>query len=146
VNKILLAEPKRGRGRPKHALNKKTLGLPRWLEEELGFRDPAEVLGEIYSMDFKALKKMVRSKAGQAALAMRLKAAEAAMPYLHARVPQRVQVDERLAAIIIHRDTNQLQRNQALIDEARAQAARIIAAPDEKDEKSQPLGGQMHGD
>jgi hypothetical protein len=94
------SEPVKGSkmGRPKGALNKKTLGLPKYLEA-LGYADPAVEQAKIYSMEHEKLAKMMRSKSGAAAVMAKLKACADAMPFLHGKVPVTVQVTGELSKI-----------------------------------------------
>lgn len=117
--------------RPKGSKNKRSQGVPPDLAERLGHRDPAEVLGELYSMPHQALQKLVRSAAGARAVALRVQAATAAMPYVHSKMPVAVTVqDERYPVLIIHRDKHQMQQNQQLIGRAMDAVALPAVAPD----------------
>lgn len=115
--------------RTKGAKGKRTLGIPDDLKERLGHRDPAEVLGEVYSMDHKALAKLVRSAAGARAMALKVQAATAAMPYVHSKMPVAVTLnDEKLPGLFINRRGHQMQANQQLIkDRAEAVAQFPVA-------------------
>lgn len=116
--------------RTKGARNKRSVGIPAELAEKLGHRDPAEVLGEIYSMDLKQLQKAVRSAAGARAMKLKLDAAVAAMPYKHSKMPVKVEVnEEQLPHVSIRRDTNS-QQNQQLIDRAGATVLQPIVSPE----------------
>lgn len=89
-------------GRPKGSRNKRTLGVPGELAEVLRQRDPADVLSSYYSMPLDELKRLVRSKAGAAAVGIHIRAAEAAMPYVHSKMPIAMTVNEqKLPALVI---------------------------------------------
>lgn len=104
--------------RPKGSKNKRTVGVPAELAAKLGFRDPAEVLGEIYSMPHDDLAKLMRSAKGARAVAIRMQAAIAAMPYKHSKMPVKVEVNEdQLPTLVIVSNRNSMQ-NQSLIQKA----------------------------
>jgi hypothetical protein len=112
--------------RPKGSKNKRSVGIPADLAEKLGHRDPAEVLGELYSMPHEQLKKMVRSAAGARAMALRMQAAVAAMPYKHSKMPVKMEVNEdQLPTLVIVSNANSMQ-NQQLIQK-QAEAVRLEA-------------------
>lgn len=104
--------------RPKGSKNKRTLGVPAELDRLLGGVDPAQVLAAVYSMPLDELERLVRSKARAAALGFKLRAAEAAMPYVHSKMPVKVDVtDERLPTLVIVQGTDQkAMAIQSLID------------------------------
>jgi hypothetical protein len=105
-------------GRPKGSKNKRTVGIPAELSAACGHRDPAEVLGEIYSMPHKILQKRMRSAAGSRAVMAAIQAASAAMPYVHSKMPVKVEVsDDQLPTLAIITNAN-AQQNQKLIDAA----------------------------
>lgn len=89
--------PKRG-GRPKGALNKRSLDLARFFQAK--YRDPAAVLGELVSRDPVDLWREIRTfdEAGAPSLIdiIRLQAAVARdlLPYLHAKRPVEIKTDK----------------------------------------------------
>ena len=112
--------------RPKGSKNKRSVGVPPELAEQLGHRDPADVLGEIYSMEHKALAKLMRSAAGARAMALKMQAAVAAMPYQHSKMPVKVEVNEdQLPTLVIVANRNSMQ-NQQLMQKA-GEAVRLDA-------------------
>ena len=99
--------------RTKGAINRKTMMLPKMLEA-LGHRDPAVVLAEIASMDFRQLMRFAGSETRRAALAAKIRSAEALMPYVHGKRPVEVLVtDDRLPMLIIQNGTDQLEGKKA---------------------------------
>ncbi len=90
---------KRGPGRPAGTPNRSTLQLQRYLQAR-GYRDPAEFLASIVSMDTRALAAALKG-AGEAApvtfdqaleaLKLQRAAAGELMPYFHQRMPQQVE-------------------------------------------------------
>lgn len=99
--------------RTKGAINRKTKMLPGYLKE-LGYRDPGVVLAEIASMDFRDLMRFAKSETRRAALAAKIRAAEALMPYVHGKRPVEVLVtDDRLPMLIIQNGTDQLEGKKA---------------------------------
>jgi hypothetical protein len=112
--------------RPKGSKNKRTVGVPPELAEKLGHRDPADVLGEIYSMEHAQLAKLMRSAAGARAMALKMQAAVAAMPYQHSKMPVKVEVNEdQLPTLVIVANRNSMQ-NQQLMQKA-GEAVRLDA-------------------
>ena len=107
--------------RTKGSKNKRTVGIPAELRNALGHRDPADVLAEVYSMDQDKLAKMMRSAAGARAVAIRVQAAVAAMPYAHSKMPVAVTLNEEsLPVLVIDRVNHQMQRLQGVTIEASA--------------------------
>lgn len=89
----------RRRGRPAGSPNRSTLDLKRLLLAR-GYRDPAEFLASVMSMDVIELAKALRGGAdglqpsfdqAQAALALQVRAASELMPYFHQKMPIAVQ-------------------------------------------------------
>lgn len=138
-----------GPGRPKGALNKKTLTLTRYYRAK-GFRDPIAAMGELVSADPVALRDwflkhrrvetrtVTRIRKGVALLVeveereevpslaeivkLQKDAAADLAPYLHGKQPIKVEVDgERLPVLIIDLGTDQL----------RERTGRFLAASDE---------------
>jgi hypothetical protein len=83
-----IAPPKRRAGRPEGSPNRSTLQLQKFLMQR-GYRDPAEFLASVYSMDVKDLARRLGCKAIEA-LEVQRKAAAECMPYFHQRMPQAV--------------------------------------------------------
>jgi hypothetical protein len=99
----------------------------------LGHRDPADVLAGIYGMELERLKRLVRSKAGALAVSLKIRAAEAAMPYRHSKMPIKVAMDdERLPILAIIQGAHQMQRIQGVIDEANKLAGMKDITPDDQ--------------
>lgn len=101
--------------RPKGSRNKRSVGIPPEISKALGYRRAYDVIGEFYSMDHEELKRLVRGAAGARAVAIRIQAAIAALPYENSKMPvkQEIQIDQ-LPSLIIRSDVNSLQ-NQSLI-------------------------------
>ncbi len=96
-------------GRKPGALNRKTtMMLP--MLEALGYRDPAHVLGEYASMPELRLRKQMKTEAGRAAVAARLKAAAELMPYCHAKMAVKVDLGGELPVFHILGDRDQLEQ------------------------------------
>lgn len=98
---------KRGPGRPAGSVNRTTLQLQRLLLQR-GYRDPAEYLAAIYTMDPVDL---MRALGGPdhvdptKVLAIQKQAAEALMPYFHQKMPVQVEHGGQVARpLIIIRD------------------------------------------
>lgn len=86
-------EAERGRGRPKGARNRRTTDLVKFMAAR-GYRSPAEVLAETYSMPVEALAKELHC--GKAdAFKLQLDAAKALAPYLHQRQPIAVDLEAK---------------------------------------------------
>lgn len=106
---------KRGPGRPAGSVNRTTLQLQRLLLQR-GYRDPAEFLASIVSMDARELARELSkpAKIGEAivevtsvadALDLQVKAAKELMPYFHQRMPIAVEHHgDRARPLIIIRD------------------------------------------
>lgn len=120
-------------GRPAGSLNRKTLRLGAYLES-LGHRDPAVVLAELASMPMVDLKRLAKGKDGAAALAARIRAAEALMPYLHGKMPVRIESEGALPVLQLLVGTNQIEQFQTLKDVTPPEVARPEVA-----RKDQPL-------
>ncbi|MCW5697910.1 MAG: hypothetical protein KIS96_14415 [Bauldia sp.] len=107
-----LAAPRRARGRPPGAANRKNADMVRYLAQ-LGHRDPWVTLSLIQSADTRALAKaltrprvddegnvrrdaegnvMMTQPDYDAAVALQMRAAEAILPYHHARRPQQLEL------------------------------------------------------
>lgn len=137
----------KGPGRPKGATNRKTVDFEKWYFAK-GFKDPAQALGELVSMDPIALHQMMLEQAAAQRLPpkayptlkdaidlVRVAAAEL-MPYLHGKKPTVIDVpDERLPMLLMMLATNQL--DQAKVIEAQNRLS--IGAPLEV-EKAQNSG------
>jgi hypothetical protein len=103
------------------------VGIPAELSKACGHRDPAEVLGDIYSMPHDDLKKLVRGAAGSRALAIKMQAAIAAMPYVHSKMPVKVEVPvDQLPTLKIITNSNSMQ-NQRLINSLGAPSHDAVA-------------------
>lgn len=99
--------------------------------QQLQGDDPFKVLAGIYSMDIQELARLVRSKANAQAVALKIRAAEIAMPYVHSKMPVKVQVDdERLPTLVIIRNEHQLKQFQGLMKDVTPRAGQDGAAPD----------------
>lgn len=94
-----IAPPKRGPGRPVGSVNRTTLQLQRLLMAR-GYRDPAERLAAIQSMDPRELAaalaghgdvKLVTFEQAIEAAKVQNRAAEALMPYFHQKMPIAIQ-------------------------------------------------------
>ena len=102
-----VARPSSG-GRPKGALNRKTVMLKRYFGAK-GFRDPAVLLGEIISADPIELLNFFRKydPPGQVTSLFEVSkfirdAAVAAMPYLHSKMPQQLDLGtDKMAVMLI---------------------------------------------
>lgn len=106
---------KRGPGRPAGSVNRTTLQLQRLLLQR-GYRDPAEFLASIVSMDARELARELtrEEKVGEAvvrvadvrdAVDLQIKAAKELMPYFHQRMPIAVEHHgDRARPLIIIRD------------------------------------------
>lgn len=105
VSATIAAPVKRGPGRPPGSPNRTTLQLQRYLQAR-GYRDPAEFLASLVSMDTRALAAALRGPVppredgevppvgfgeALAALELQRKAASDLMPYFHQRMPQQVE-------------------------------------------------------
>lgn len=84
----LVAAPRRARGRPPGALNRKNGDMVAYLQS-LGHRDPWLTLSMIQTADTEKLAQKLSMKRGDV-LALQLRAADAIMPYHHAKKPQQL--------------------------------------------------------
>lgn len=84
----LVAAPRRARGRPPGALNRKNGDMVAYLQS-LGHRDPWVTLSMIQTADTEKLAQKLSMKRGEV-LALQLRAADALMPYHHAKKPQQL--------------------------------------------------------
>lgn len=136
---VVAAGEKRGLGRPKGARNKKTEAFEKWFYAR-GYRDPAQVLAEIMTMDPRALQqialddKVARGEVQQLGtkdnpiqvvsvpglldiIDLQRRAAVDLMPYLHGKKPTEVVVtDERLPILVVASGTNQMAEAAKLIE------------------------------
>lgn len=129
-------------GRPPGARNRKTKAFEDWYFAR--FKDPAVALGELVTMDPRALQQLlvedrhsILEREGKLAevpgllelIKLQLAAASELMPYLHGKKPIDINVtDERLPTIIVVANENQLDQARRLLEERR-QAALSIGAP-----------------
>jgi hypothetical protein len=137
------AGERRGVGRPKGARNKKSADFEKWYYAR-GFKDPAQVLGELASMDPIALHglmvehAMAHGTAPKAlpmlddAIAIVRASALDLMPYLHGKKPTEVVLsDERLPILVVASGTNQMAEAAKLIE---GRAVMSIGMPVEANE------------
>lgn len=134
---VAAAGERKGLGRPKGAKNRKTEAFEKWFYAR-GYRDPAQVLAEIMTMDPRALQqialddKIARCELVQGGtkddpiqlvsvpglveiIDLQRKAAVDLMPYLHGKKPTEVLVtDERLPTLMIFTDSNQIAEARAI--------------------------------
>lgn len=103
----------RKRGRPAGAINKKTVQLRQYLAG-MGFRDPALVLAQTYSMPLEKMAAILDCDRHDA-YKMQMNAAEALMPYLHGKMPLKVEVDDKpMPVVVLNMHTNAVeQRHEA---------------------------------
>lgn len=130
-------------GRPVGARNKKSVDFERWFYAR-GYRDPAQVLAEIMTMDPRALQQIalddMKARGETKAVGtkempvevvsvpsildivdLQRKAAVDLMPYLHGKKPNEIIVqDERLPTLIIVSDSNQLAEAQRILGQRQA--------------------------
>lgn len=94
------------RGRPKGALGKRSTNLGRYLAAK-GYRDPAASLAELADQDALALWQWLKDKDPDGAPSlfevMQLQASvrRDLMPYVHAKVPPKIDKGDRLAVMIL---------------------------------------------
>lgn len=109
-------------GRPQGARNRKSEAFERWYFAR--YKDPAVALGELVTMDPRALQQLliedkysILGREGKVAevpgllelIKLQIAAAGELMPYLHGKVPQAVVVAvEQLPALIINAGLNQV--------------------------------------
>lgn len=146
---VAAAGAKRGAGRPLGARNRKTEAFEKWFYAR-GYRDPAQVLAELMTMDPRALQqialedKIARGETQQIGskddpiqmvtvpglveiLDIQRKAAVDLMPYLHGKKPTEVVItDERLPILVVAAGTNQMAEAAKLIE---GRAAMSIGQP-----------------
>lgn len=84
----LVASPRRARGRPAGATNRKNGDMIAYLAA-LGHRDPWVTLSLIQTADTEKLAQKLSMKRGEV-LGLQLRAADALMPYHHAKKPQQL--------------------------------------------------------
>lgn len=118
------AEQRRGRGRPKGSMNRKTQDFAAWYDAQ-GFKDPLQMQAEFMSADpvgiqaffitHEKTKKAIGKKTGLAVPSLgeivkeQLACARDLAPYLHGKAPARdAPDDERLPVLVINADTNQI--------------------------------------
>lgn len=115
-------------GRPPGARNRKTEAFEAWFMAR--YKDPAAFLGELMTMDARALQQLliedrysILEREGKVAevpglmeiIKLQLAAAGELMPYLHGKVPQQVQVLlEQLPMLVIRGDLNQVDQAKAI--------------------------------
>jgi hypothetical protein len=86
-----IAPPRRKPGRPAGAQDRSTVQLAAWMRAK-GYRDPAEFLASIVSMDLHDLEKLVDGKTPAVdALRIQVQAAKELMPYVHRKRPIEVE-------------------------------------------------------
>lgn len=117
---------RRGRGRPKGSMNRKTQDFASWYDAQ-GFKDPLQLQAEFMSADPVALQswfiehertqKAIGKLFGQAVpslsdiVEMQMSVADKLAPYLHGKAPARdAPDDERLPVLVINAGTNQLEQ------------------------------------
>lgn len=88
----MISPPKRGPGRPIGSKSRTTLQLSRFLQAK-GYRDPAEFLAAIVSMNTTELAAELALEEGGRleALKLQITAAKELMPYFHQRMPLAVE-------------------------------------------------------
>jgi hypothetical protein len=99
----LIAEPRRARGRPKGAANKRNMDMVAYLAA-LGHRDPMVTLSMIQSADTTALAKALGSDTAKgrfAVLGIQRQAASDMLPYFYAKKPQQLELPEGSALPVI---------------------------------------------
>lgn len=136
---VAAAGERKGLGRPRGARNKKTEAFEKWFYAK-GYRDPAQVLAEIMTMDPRALQqialddRIARGELQQLGtkddpiqsvsvpglleiVDLQRKAAVDLMPYLHGKKPTEVVItDERLPILVVAAGTNQMAEAAKLIE------------------------------
>lgn len=136
---VAAAGERKGLGRPRGARNKKTEAFEKWFYAK-GYRDPAQVLAEIMTMDPRALQQIALDDAKARGETRQLgtkenpievvsvpgildiieiqrKAAGDLMPYLHGKKPTEVVItDERLPILVVASGTNQMAEAAKLIE------------------------------
>ena len=85
-----IAPVKRGPGRPKGVVDRTTLQLSRFLRAK-GYRDPAEFLASIVSMDTRELARELGEEGLAGVVELQVKAAKELMPYFHQKMPLAVE-------------------------------------------------------
>ncbi len=86
---ISAVRPPRGPGRPPGP-TRTTMQLQRLLAAR-GYRDPAEFLAALFTMDTRDLARSIGSEDPDVTLRVQVQAARALMPYFHAKMPVAVQ-------------------------------------------------------
>ncbi len=159
---VAAAGAKRGAGRPLGARNRKTEAFEKWFYAK-GYRDPAQVLAEIITMDPRALQqialedKVARGELQQAGtkddpiqmvsvpgvleiIDLQRRAAVDLMPYLHGKKPTEVVItDERLPILVVANGTNQMAEAARLIE---GRAVMSIGQPVEASKINDLEGGE----
>lgn len=87
------------RGRPAGAINKKTVALRQYLGA-MGFKDPAVVLAQTYSRPVEELALWLGCEKADA-FKMQISAAESLMPYLHGKMPLKVEIDDKPMPVVV---------------------------------------------
>lgn len=126
-------------GRPKGARNRKSVDMEKWYFAK-GYVDPVQRLGELVSEDPRVLVAWFDENAGTnldgskragpsilEVVRMQIAAAGELMPYLHGKMPTRIEVtDERLPALLLALGTNQLDEARQVADDRALSAGRLI--------------------
>lgn len=105
VSGLPVGERGRRGGRPKGALNKRSLDLARFFQAK--YRDPAAVLGELVSRDPLELWLWICKKDPEGApplkdvIALQAAVARDLMPYLHAKRPVQVETGRKLPVFVV---------------------------------------------
>lgn len=148
------AGERKGIGRPAGARNKHTADFERWYYAR-GFKDPAQLLGELISVDPRALQALAIENADEVGLTklrgggenaqlvievpslldlvdLQRRAAVDLMPYLHGKMPTVIEItDERLPTLIVVTNTNQLEEARHALEQREALAAGRMIEADE---------------
>lgn len=151
---VAAAGERKGIGRPKGAANRHTAEFEKWYYAR-GFKDPAQLLGELVSTDPRALQAMAIENAAAVGLTrtvgtgeeahlvlevpglidlvdLQRRAAVDLLPYLHGKMPTRIEIaDERLPTLIVVTDTNQLDEARQLLEHRQALSAGQLLEPGE---------------
>lgn len=149
---------RRGPGRPVGSVNRTTLQLQKLLMAK-GYRDPAEFLASIVSMDVRVLagelsepRKADDDKGVEvmtvhrgAALQLQLRAAEALMPYFHQKMPIAVEhTGDGARPLIIIRDGESVRITPAI--DGRAMSVHDVAEVQQDQGLSGSAPAMSHGD
>jgi len=132
ANAAEISEKRRGRGRPKDALNRKTRDFERYYAA-MGYRDPLVAWAQFLTRNpvelqdwiaehettYVAIGKKERKAVPSLAdiIQEQHRCAERLAPYLHGKKPVQVEIiDERLPTLIVDLGTNQLDEARRLAD------------------------------